>query len=552
MQRRAACAAAMVAKQQRTAALIMLSLAALLTAPNAALAHAVLLEASPADGEVVTRAPAELVLRFNENVTPVFVHLLDAAGHPIATQDAHGEDQTVRLALPPDLANGSYVVSYRVISADTHPVGESLLFAVGPPGTVIGAASLDETLDKIWRGLALGDRALLDMGFLVAVGGGLFVLLVRGALAVPAARRVILAGAVVAALAAIFGLGIEGGFGAEAPLAALGRIALWRSGIATALGPSVALMLLGLAVLAIGTLRERRVVIAVGAVLTALSYAVTGHIATAAPRWLTAPALWLHVLCVAFWVGSLVPLLLLLRRDGAGAAPTVERFGRSAIAVVALLAAAGVTMVAVQVPHLSDFLGTEYGIRLLWKLGLVATLLAVAAVNRLWLTPALRRREPRAAQRLGHMIVVELAGMALIVVTTARLGQATPPRALAEQAQAHHARAAAEPPGFFVEIADVGISAFVAVEPAKPGLNRLRLDLADGHDAPLAALGLKLSIANPQLGIEPRERELVPNGAGSYEIADLAFPASGTWTLSIDALVSDFEKRVVTTEIPIR
>jgi copper transport protein len=123
---------------------------------------------------------------------------------------------------------------------------------------------------------------------------------------------------------------------------------------------------------------------------------------------------------------------------------------------------------------------------------------------------------------------------------------------LAEQAQAHHARAAAEPPGFFVEIADVGISAFVAVEPAKPGLNRLRLDLADGHDAPLAALGLKLSIANPQLGIEPRERELVPNGAGSYEIADLAFPASGTWTLSIDALVSDFEKRVVTTEIPIR
>ncbi len=213
-------------------------------------AHAVLLEASPADGAVLRLAPRAIALRFNETVTPVFVRVLDAAGRAIPlAAPARAEDQTVRLTLPPRLADGTYVVSYRVISADTHPVGASFLFAVGPPGTVVGAAAAPAPQDALWSALALGDRAALDLAFVGAVGGGLFLLLLR-APAPPSARTILLAAAALAAAASILSLGIEGGLATEAPLAALADRATWIAGMKTGLGLSSAVTLAGLALFA--------------------------------------------------------------------------------------------------------------------------------------------------------------------------------------------------------------------------------------------------------------------------------------------------------------
>jgi copper transport protein len=144
--------------------------------------------------------------------------------------------------------------------------------------------------------------------------------------------------------------------------------------------------------------------------------------------------------------------------------------------------------------------------------------------------------------------------MAGIVVMAASLGQATPPRALAEQTRAAERLAArAEPPGYSVAIADPGLSALLTIEPARPGRNRVRLDLAGAHDdGPLATRELTLSLANVPLGIEPSEHHAQRSGPGSYEIADLPIPVSGTWTFTIAALVGDFDRRIVATEVPIR
>jgi len=355
----------------------------------------------------------------------------------------------------------------------------------------------------------------------------------------------------VAAVAAIASLGIEGGLAAAAPLAALAAPGPWLAGLRTGLGLSTALMLAGLAIFALGFAwgaAPRRSVVLIGAAIAAAGYAVSGHVAIAPPRWLTAPALWLHVLCVAFWAGSLVPLFRLLRAQDERAVPAIERFSRRAVGVVALIVLAGTAMAAVQVTQLADFVATDYGTRLALKLALVVALLAVAACNRLALTPALRRGRPRAALWLRRSIALELALMAAIVVTAALLGQATPPRALAEQARA---RPAGAPEGYFVAVADLGLNAYIALDPARPGLNRLRLDLMDGRDAPFAAKALTLSIANSALGIEPSEHELRAAAPGVYELDAIPIPAAGLWTFQVGALVSDFDKRVFTTEVPI-
>jgi copper transport protein len=96
--------------------------ALLLMAPVGASAHAALVGTTPAPQSSVATSPREIVLHFNENVGPVFVRLLDQAGHAVGSPGAvQLEGNDLRLVRGKPLASGSYLVAYRVISADTHP-----------------------------------------------------------------------------------------------------------------------------------------------------------------------------------------------------------------------------------------------------------------------------------------------------------------------------------------------------------------------------------------------------------------------------------------------
>lgn len=102
----------------------LLIIAALLSAPHTAAAHAVLLGQFPRPGASLAAAPAEVRLRFDEAVTPVVIRVLDARGRVVSLPDAVSEvNTTVHLRLPDRLPPGTYVATYRVISADSHPVG---------------------------------------------------------------------------------------------------------------------------------------------------------------------------------------------------------------------------------------------------------------------------------------------------------------------------------------------------------------------------------------------------------------------------------------------
>src|SRR5690242_6540208 len=175
------------------APLIALALAACLVAiAGPAAAHATLVESVPADGAVVPAAPQAVTLRFNEPVRPIAVRLLDGQGRSlIAAEDVAAEGAMLRLTLPAGLSAGTYLVSYRVISLDSHPVGGSFTFSIGarsaaPPAPVDAAAS-----DPGWLAAAAIDRVLFYAGLIIAAGGALFHRIVArdlGRLA-PTARR---------------------------------------------------------------------------------------------------------------------------------------------------------------------------------------------------------------------------------------------------------------------------------------------------------------------------------------------------------------------------
>ncbi|MGH7004550.1 MAG: copper resistance CopC family protein, partial [Alphaproteobacteria bacterium] len=158
----------------RSGFLIACVLVAAFAAPHRAGAHAVLLGSDPEHRAVLPSAPARIVLRFNEPVTPVDLRVLDARGQALVLpRPAHAVDRDVQVELPAKLGAGTYVVSFRVTSADGHPVGGALLFAVGAPPERWGEEIRSpESGARRWAAIANRGVHLLCVFF--AAGGLLF------------------------------------------------------------------------------------------------------------------------------------------------------------------------------------------------------------------------------------------------------------------------------------------------------------------------------------------------------------------------------------------
>jgi copper transport protein len=165
-------------------------------------------------------------------------------------------------------------------------------------------------------------------------------------------------------------------------------------------------------------LRHRRAG-AAGAVPLALLLALTWSEISHAPGEPLAPlsvlVTTLHVTAMAVWAGGVATLaLLLVRHRGPETAATARRFTRFALAAVAVLAATGTYQAWRLLGGFGDLTGTRYGRLLLLKVGLVAAVLAVAA---------LRRARAAAPTR---SVLAELAGLTAVLVVTVLLTSTAP------------------------------------------------------------------------------------------------------------------------------
>ncbi len=160
---------------------------ALLGAPAGASAHAILESTAPQRGATLQEQPRQVVLRFSESVEANFgaLRVFDAAAKRVddgRTEHPGGSGSELAVGLKPGLPDGTYVATYRVISADSHPVSGGLVFSIGAPGAaatptvgdLIGdtdAGPVTEIAFGVARGLTYLATALVigGLGFLLAV-----------------------------------------------------------------------------------------------------------------------------------------------------------------------------------------------------------------------------------------------------------------------------------------------------------------------------------------------------------------------------------------------
>jgi copper transport protein len=521
--------------------------------PRSSLAHAVLMESVPGDGASLTAAPAAVTLRFNEPVTPIRIQLLDQQGRDMTDpQSAVAVNETVRLALPPGLPNGLYVASYRVTSADGHPVASSFTFGIGvTPQSVTGSPPADDpSRAAALAGLLL--RAVHYAALLAGTGGGLFLVLVTGRWA-PLNDRLksalclmlLTAGPSAALLVGVTGVTLAG-----RPLADLLTGAPWTTGAASSVGLSAGIALLGVLCSACGLALDSRAVtgpalLVTGALLGAASLAATGHAATASPRWLSAPLVGLHGLMAAYWIGALWPLSMALRLESpAEAARLVRRFSRLAVGAVALLVGAGIVLSVIQLRSVEAILSSGYGWLWSGKMLAVLLLLGLAAWNRLSLTPALDHGGLDAVQALRRSIFLEMAAAGTALLLTAAFALTPPPRALSAGGEKPSA-------GFSAVAVKGGTIAIIDIVPAKPGRNGIRLHLQDEDGKPVAAREVTMDWELPAAGVAPLRHSLTTLGPGFFGADDMTLPLAGQWSLRLDVLIDDFDKRIFRTEVPV-
>lgn len=502
-----------------------------------ATAHASLVETDPADGAVVDTAPAVITLTFNEPVSPNVesTTLLDAEGDPVDI-DVQGSGADVRLTTSETLADGTFIVNWRVISSDDHPISGGFTFSVGEPSdTVIEVEQNEDGAGTVELALRTTNAA----HYMALLGTAGLIFFTASVVPRQAWRRRV--------LRERFERLVLGGFVGLAVTGAVGIVleTLWTGAI-----PSAGVQATGLGIAGIAAAwwchgRGRRAAMVVALIVAVGAPALSGHTRTYGQPVVTVASDVLHLVTAAIWVGGITGLLLVLATlptaDGDLAGRTVSRFSAIALGTVVTLAVTGLVM-AWQIPDLTlawpDLL---YERLLVVKVAIVAFAVGAAAWNRFVLVPRLEQAAHRtdALFRIHRTLTIEAVALVVVLAVTSVLVAQVP----------RDMNAAEAPTSQSVSETFDGGEVTVDLTPGTLGVNALEVTVTDDRQEPLEleeppAIDLLLE----EYDIGPLEQTVTEVAPGRYAVTT-EIALEGTWTIQAALRLDRFTEPVLRMEM---
>ena len=555
-------------------ATMLAALAVLGFSTSPALAHAELLSTDPLAGAVLDTAPDAVTLTFSEGIDIGLgaIRLFDGSGDAVevgAAEHPDGGSSTVRIDLPL-LRNGSYVVDWRVVSADGHPIQGAFTFQVGPTSD-LQAGILDDIIGSDHTGRPAGIALSVSRGVVIAaiavVFGGLVVLALG---IVEPSRRTRIAMLAATGAGTVFGLvllPLEVGYATGRSLMIVfdgdAWSAAWNSRIGTGWAVRAAIIAVagfGLTLsIACRSARWWKVATVAATLAVGIASAYGGH--GAAGRWvpIAISATALHVAAMAVWLGGLVMLVINLASAGAAG---VRRFSNLALAMVGLVIVSGVVQSFRQLGSWDALTNSSYGTLLIWKVALVSLLLAVASLSRRLVQGHLIRAAGHAGDhasdeadgdarssegsetppadmaRLRRAIAIEVVIALAIVSVTSLLMSSNP-----------SAASAGRP--FSSTLYDGDYLVSITVDPGRVGPNEMHLYLQDISSSLNQPDEISVQITDPSREIAPIDIPVTRSGAGHFTGYDATFPYAADWTLTVQARYNEFDEVSFTAVVPI-
>lgn len=521
---------------------------AVLLSTSPAQAHATLIGTDPEEGAVLDQAPETITFTFDEAVTlpPAGVTVYDAKGEEVTSEaTASGTEMQVALAEASSLGDGTYVVAWRAVSADGHPISGSLTFAVGAPS--LSVASPPSTEPSRATAVIHGVLQFLQYAALLLVVGLVWF---RGVIvgehrvpdrAIARVQRVQILAGMVAVVALVALAPASGALQSESGPGAILTFDAWSP---ASVGKEWLSALVGIVGIAAAlALRERPRLAAVAGLVAICSPALVGHSRAVVPAWLVTATDVIHLVAGALWLGGLVGLALtlpLITRRGTVAAEIVTRFSTLAAVSLAALAVSGVLMGWRILGSWDNLLNSTYGTLLMTKIALVVAVAVMAAGNRLLVLPRVRQAAGHddtveAGSMLRRAVLME-AGVLVVVLGVTGFLVDQPPQAGAGSTGSTAAVAQTN-----TQAAELGDDhrVYATLTPSGPGPNVLRLQIQDAAGEPVEAAAVptaKLRSGDVDLG----SLTLKTVAAGTWE-ADVVLPKGGVWEATVGLRLGEFE-----------
>lgn len=577
---------------------VVVGLLALLAGPaTPASAHAALVTSSPQANDVLQDAPKQVVLTFTENVNPVAgkIKVIAPDGKRVDRNEARQSGDQLIIPLGDVTQIGTYLVSFRVISADSHPVGGAFSFSYkevspgGPPsdvGSNVGAPGVVQGLLPVARGAGY-------LGLILLVGSALVLTLLwprrldRGG-----PLKVAYLGAGLAALGTLFEMALDVPYVSGTLSGITGddvrEVLSSQYGAAhtTRLGVLAASVILVRAVARGRGTRADRALLAVLGVVGAATWSISGHpTATAVPT-VSVAADMIHIASMSIWLGGLAMLVLFLlpRANATELSAIVPIWSRWAGYAVSALLLTGLAQALLQFGSIHALIATAYGWLLLAKVGLVGVVLAVAAFSRRMVaafTPAGGSLPPhteadadRAAQaepeetndetsdeapeadpgpatrvaprgpasRLRRLVLIEAIVALTVIGVTSVLVQLTPGRSAATSAPGLQSATLIDPGGKFVLSVDLS--------PARIGANDIHLYATTSDGRPQTVVEWNVTASNQAQGVEGVQAAILPI-TPDHAIGQITLPSAGTWRFTFTLRLDETTNGIVATDLAV-
>jgi len=538
----------------------------LFTAPSAS-AHATVVASDPVDGSRLKTAPTTVSVTFDQAITlnsEGYLRVVDQVGRRVDSGQAshpNGVGSKIAVAVKSGLGDGTYTGSFRIISADGHPVAGSIRFVVGN-GELAASTASSSTVNgttsvvfDVVRWLAFAGLALL--------GGGWLMLTVwpegrdEGR-----ARRLVWGGWLATALAAVAELLVQGPYVAGTGLGDVTKWTLLDATLHTTYGTahSIRLLLLGALGAVLGAqlrdprrsrLAEVAGALGIGVVLT---YAASGHAESQDPRWLAMTSYSAHLAAMAVWLGGLVFLLVavLPRHEPHELRRVLPVFSRTAMGCVVVLAVSGTYQAWLGIGTIDAITSTRYGQLVLVKAGLFVAILGLAnlsrvVVQRRYVRPvAYAMTDPPAdvevavagppIARMRRTVFAEtVVAIGVLAVTSVLVAE--PPGRAALATDRAKARSSTVALGS-------GRTATVTLDPGRSGPVTVTVALSPG--AKPQQLTATAALPDEQLG--PISIPLKAEGS-QYSASGIVLPSAGRWIITLTVRTSEFDSVVADTKI---
>jgi len=493
--------------------------------PGIASAHAILESSSPEPSALLESSPKEIRLNFDEQVESTLgdIRVYDSEQREVSIKKTvrSSSDASVVTAGVPTLKNGVYVVVWRVVSADGHPVSGAFPFEIGIKSTGTSAALLEKVLNGTETSSPLGNpmstlRLLGFLGLILLIG--CVSLLWRSPLLGNArVRKTLRHSSVFVAVSSLGLLLMQGPYTAGKSWGSLFDSIIIGDVLQTRLG--LALFVRSICAVAWGLIaltasasvsRRWRVGVIATAFVTIATYAASGHQSAGTLPGIFVPLDMIHLAAISTWVGALLALAVISKNNNVD--NEVKRFSQMATWSMPIVIVTGVVQGLHLLGGISTITETNFG-----KLLLVKTTLVGGVV--LFGSRARTRLHASGFSSIAKVIRWESAVVVLVLAVTS-LMVAQSPNSIAPKSV-----------GFSATKVQNGIVVELSVVPAVVGTAEVHVILTPPGGSLTPAKSVTVQFDLPSRNIPPIPVKMTEIGPNHW-IGIVQFPFSGAWNMN--------------------